>query len=157
MKTTLRNLLVVPQFNAANQIVGAGITRYLDRDGYRSTSSGTVADLTPKAQAAFVAVVDVAQKLRTADERISQVFGELLAQVPDKTHTEQQDYTDETGKMSKQTVTIVDTYRARVSLSITLSKLAGGGERTMTVDTEQLPVDARTAVLSLWALLALQP
>jgi hypothetical protein len=151
----LSNLLVVPQFSASNQIIGATLTRYLDRDGYRSTSAGAVADLTPKAQAAFVAVVDVAQKLRTADERISQVFGELLAQVPEKTHTEQQDCTDpETGKISKQTVTIVDTYRARVSLSITLSKLAGGGERTMTVDTEQLPAAARAAVLALWAVLA---
>jgi hypothetical protein len=158
MKTTLRNLLVVPQFNAANQIVGAVITRYLDREGYRSTVAGTVAEMTPKAQAAFVAVVEAAQKLRTADERISQVFGELLAQIPEKTHTEQRDYIDEeTGKMSKQAVTIVDTYRARVSLSLTLCKLDNGGERTMTVDTEQLPVDARTAVLSLWALLALQP
>jgi hypothetical protein len=151
----LSNLLVVPQFNASNQIIGATLTRYLDRDGYRSTSAGTVADLTPKAQAAFVAVVDAAQKLRTADERISQVFGELLAQVPDKTHTEQQDYTDpETGRISKQSVTIVNSYRARVSLSITLSKLAGGGERTMTVDTEQLPAAARAAVLALWAVLA---
>ena len=152
---TLRNLLVAPQFNASNQIIGAVITRYLDRDGYRSTAAGTVADLTPKAQAAFVEVVDAAQKLRAADERISQVFGELLAQVPDKTHTEQQDYTDpETGKISKQSVTIVDSYRARVSLSLTLCKLAGGGERTMTVDTEQLPAAARAAVSALWAALA---
>jgi hypothetical protein len=152
---TLNSLLVVPQFNASNQIVGAGITRYLDRDGYRSTSAGAVADLTPKAQAAFVAVVEAAQKLRADDERIAQVFGELLAPVPDKTHAEHQDYTDpETGRISKQTVTIVDSYRARVSLSITLSKLAGGGERTMTVDTEQLPAAARAAVLALWAVLA---
>jgi hypothetical protein len=152
---TLRNLLVVPQFSAAHQITGAQVTRYLDRDGYRSTSAGTVHDLTPKAQAAFVAVVDAAQKLRAADERISQVFGELLAPVPDKTHTEQRDYIDEeTVKMSKQAVTIVDTYRARVSLSLTLCKLAGGGERTMTVDTEQLPAAARAAVLALWAVLA---
>jgi hypothetical protein len=151
---TLRNLLVVPQFNAANQIVGAGITRYLDRDGYRSTSAGTVADLTPAAQAAFLSVVHHAQKLRADDERIAQVFGELLSPVPDQTHTEQQDYTDpETGETRQQTVTIVDTYRARVSLSITLSKLAGGGERTMTVDTEQLPAAARAAVLALWSVL----
>jgi peptidoglycan hydrolase-like protein with peptidoglycan-binding domain len=153
---TLNSLLVVPQFNASNQIVGAGITRYLDRDGYRSTSAGVVADLPPKAQAAFVAVVDAAQKLRAADERISQVFGELLAPVPDQTHTEQQDYTDpETGETRQQTVTIVDTYRQHIGLAITLEKLDNPGQRTVSVQTEGLSQQARTAVLALWRLLSL--
>jgi hypothetical protein len=153
--TTLRNLLVVPQFNAANQIVGAGITRYLDRDGYRSTSSGTVADLTPAAQAAFLSVVHHAQKLRTDDERIAQVFGELLAPVPDKTHTEQHDYTDETGETRQQTVTIVDTYRQHIGLAITLEKLDNPGQRTLSVQTEGLSQQARGAVLALWRVLSL--
>jgi hypothetical protein len=154
--TTLRNLLVVPQFNASNQIIGAGITRYLDRDGYRSTSAGTVADLTPEAQAAFLAVVHHAQQLRTDDERISQVFGELLAPVPDQTHAEQQDYTDpETGETRQQTVTIVDSYRQHIGLAITLEKLDNPGQRTLSVQTEGLSQQAREAVLALWRLLSL--
>ena len=156
MNTTLRNLLVVPQFNASNQIVGAVITRYLDREGYRSTVAGTVADLTPEAQAAFVAVVHHAQKLRADDERIAQVFGELLAPVPDKTHTEQQDYTDpETGETRQQTVTIVDSYRQHIGLAITLEKLDNPGQRTLSVQTEGLSQQARTAVCELWRLLSL--
>ena len=153
---TLRNLLVVPQFNASNQIVGAVVTRYLDREGYRSTVAGTVADLTPEAQAAFVAVVHHAQQLRADDERIAQVFGELLAPVPDQTHTEQHDYTDpETGETRQQTVTIVDTYRQHIGLAITLEKLDNPGQRTLSVQTEGLSQQAREAVLELWRLLSL--
>jgi hypothetical protein len=151
---TLRNLLVVPQFNAANIITGASLTRYLDRDGYRSTAAGTVADLTPEAQSAFLAVVHHAQKLRAADERIAQVFGELLAPVPDQTHTEQQDYTDETGETRQQTVTIVDTYRQHIGLAITLEKLDNPGQRTLSVQTEGLSQQARGAVLELWRVLS---
>jgi hypothetical protein len=153
---TLNSLLVVPQFNASNQIIGAAITRYLDRDGYRSTAAGTVADLTPEAQAAFVAVVHHAQKLRADDERIAQVFGELLAPVPDQTHTVQHDYTDpETGETRQQTVTIVDTYRQHIGLAITLEKLDNPGQRTLSVQTEGLSQQAREAVLELWRLLSL--
>ena len=154
MTTTLRNLLVVPSFSPANHITGAQLTRYIDRDGYRSTESGTVADLTPEAQTAFVAVVHHAQQLRTDDERIAQVFGELLAPVPDKTHTEQHDYTDpETGETRQQTVTIVDTYRQHIGLAITLEKLDNPGQRTVSVDTERLSQQARGAVLELWRVL----
>jgi hypothetical protein len=156
MTATLRNLLVVPQFNAANIIIGAALTRYLDRDGYRSTAAGTVADLTPEAQAAFVAVVHHAQKLRADDERIAQVFGELLAPVPDKTHTEQHDYTDpETGETRQQTVLVVDTYRQHIGLAITLEKLDNPGQRTLSVQTEGLSQQAREAVLELWRVLSL--
>jgi hypothetical protein len=152
--TTLRNLLVVPTFSPANQITGAQLTRYIDRDGYRSTESGTVADLSPEAQSAFAVVVHHAQQLRTDDERISQVFGELLAPVPDQTHTVQHDYTDpETGETRQQTVTIVDTYRQHIGLAITLEKLYSPGQRTVSVDTERLSQQARGAVLELWRVL----
>jgi hypothetical protein len=154
--TTLRNLLVVPTFSPAHQITGAQVTRYLDRDGYRSTESGTVADLTPEAQAAFLSVVHHAQKLRADDERIAQVFGELLAPVPDQTHTVQHDYTDpETGETRQQTVLVVDSYRPHIGLAITLEKLDTPGQRTLSVQTEGLSQQARTAVCELWRLLSL--
>jgi hypothetical protein len=145
--TTLRHLLVVPTFSPANQITGAQLTRYLESDGYRRTLQGTVSELPAATQAAFVAVVAHAQALRTPDERIAQVFGELTGQAPSLLHTEPDPDTGEPR-------TVIDAYRPRISLAITLRRLDNSGERTMTVETESLPADAREAVLALWAALA---
>ena len=150
--TTLRSLLVIPQFNGST-MTGATVTRYLDRDGYRSTLSSDIASLPAGTRAAFGVVVHHAQQLRAPDELISRVFGELGAPVSDVTHTETQDITDpETGATIQQSVIVVDSYRQQVSLSLTFNKL-DGGERTFAVNTEQLSPAARDAVLALWAAL----
>jgi hypothetical protein len=152
---TLKSLMVVPQFSPANQITGAALTRYLESDGYRRTLQGSVSDLPVPAQVAFSTVVAQAQQLRAPDERIAQVFGELLGSVPDLTHAGTEQFTDpETGLTASRSITVVDTYRHRISLALTLRKLDDSGERTMTIDTEQLSPEARTAVLTLWQLLA---
>jgi len=151
--TTLKNILVIPQFAGA-QIIGATITRYLDTDGYRKTASCQVTTLPVATQKAFGAVVAHAQKLRDDDERIGQVFGEMLASVADQTHTETLEVADpETGEKRQQVETVVDSYRPQISLALTLVKLDGTGERTTPVTTEQLTEPARAAVLELWRLL----
>ena len=153
--TTLRNLLVVPQFSAAHAIIGASVTRYLDRDGYRQTLTSQANELTPRAQAAFASAVAVVQSQRAQDERISSVFGDLGPSVPDKTHTEPTKQTDKTtGSTYLVDKPVVDTWRPVVLLSLTLTKLDGSGQRTIATTSEQLDAQARASLLELWAALA---
>lgn len=149
--TTLKNIHVETRFDAAGNLTGATVTRYRDVDGYRQTVEAQLAALPSIVQAAFAAVVSALTPLRAADERIVDVFGELLPAVPDQSHDEPFTVTDpETGGAISSTRTVVDSWRDVVGLAVTLQKLTGG-QRTIPVTTEQLTPDARAAVLALWA------
>lgn len=143
---TLKSLMVVPQFDAENNIVNAKLTRYLDEGGYRQTLSADVTSFSAESREAFGAVVAYAQQVRSLDERMAQVFGEMAGQAPDRTHVQVDPET-------QQEVPVVDSYRPVVNLACTLRKLDGSGERTVALNTEQVSADFREAVLRFWELI----